>query len=82
MNSVTTNRKLFPGFFVKQIFSGFFLDYMPRGRPPRCRATGPPGAGAQIFTQHSTDYIYTGSNSFSEKLIHFSISPTKQASSK
>ena len=57
MNSITTNREFFSEFFVKQTRAGGLWEVVAplpggRGLPPRCGATGPPGASAQILNKN------------------------------
>ena len=58
MNSITTNREFFSEFLVKQTRAGGLWEAaapLPGGlggRPLRCRATGPPGASAQILSEN------------------------------
>ena len=58
MNSITTNREFFSEFLVKQTRAGVLWEAVALlpgglgGRPFRCRATGPPGASAQILSEN------------------------------
>ena len=58
MNSITKNREFFFEFFVKQTRAGGLWEAVAPlpgglgGRPLHCRATGPPGASAQILSEN------------------------------